>query len=285
VAVVFGAAWLFSTTASRRSGPVVLISIDTLRADHLPVYGYRAVRTPTIDALAADGIVFENAYAHYPQTLPSHVSILSGRLPFEHGVRDNVGFAVKPGETLLPAMLHDAGFTSGGFVSAYVLRDETGIGTGFDHFDARLPPSSPEIAIGEVQRDGAATLAAAKEWLDVLQASRFFLFFHIYEPHSPYKPPSRFSQYAPYDGEIAYADEIVGGLIGSLKRRGLYDDALIVLLSDHGEGLGDHGEHLVRSKEPDGLRPLPTNRSRALSHSCTVDCGLGSPPQQARRGL
>ena len=170
---------LWTRTPSRPSGPVVLISIDTLRADHLPVYGYRAVRTPTIDALAADGVVFEHAYAHSPQTLPSHVSMLSGRLPFEHGVRDNIGFSVRPDEKLLPAMLHDAGFASGGFVSAYVLRDETGIANGFDHFDARLPPSSPEIAVGELQRDGAATLAAADAWLDGLRSPRFFLFFHL----------------------------------------------------------------------------------------------------------
>src|SRR2546426_1607626 len=229
------------TPESTRPRDVVLISIDTLRADHLRPYG-GSVAVPNVEALAADGIVFENAYAHSPQTLPSHVSILSGRLPFEHGVRDNVGFAVKRDENLLPTMLRGAGFTSGGFVSAYVLRGETGIANGFDCFDARLPPSSPEIATGELQRDGAATLSAANEWLDELPSSRFFLFFHIYEPHSPYTPPARFSQYAPYDGEIAYADEIIGGLTASLERRGRYDDALIALLSDHGEGLGDHGE-------------------------------------------
>jgi choline-sulfatase len=229
-------------TGGQSSGPVVLISIDTLRADHLPVYGYRTIRTPTIDALAADGIVFDNAYAHAPQTLPSHVSILSGRLPFEHGVRDNLGFTVKPGETMLPAMLRDAGFATGGFVSAYVLRAETGIASGFERFDARLPAASPEIPLGELQRSGPATLAAADQWLDTLRSPRFFLLFHIYEPHSPYTPPSRFRDYAPYDGEVAYADEIVGSLVASLKRRGLYDEALILLLSDHGEGLGDHGE-------------------------------------------
>jgi len=135
------------------------------------------VRTPAIDALAAGGVVFENAYAHAPQTLPSHASILSGRLPFEHGVRDNVGFTVPAGETLLPAMIRPAGYVSGGFVSAYVLRNETGIGKGFDLFDARLPPSSPEIAIGELQRDGAETLAVADRWLDSLHSPRFFLFF------------------------------------------------------------------------------------------------------------
>ncbi|HEV3139182.1 MAG TPA: sulfatase-like hydrolase/transferase [Vicinamibacterales bacterium] len=230
------------TAQSRANGAVVLISIDTLRADHLPIYGYRGVRTPAIDALAADGVVFDNAYAHAPQTLPSHASILSGRLPFETGVRDNVGFTIGRDEVLLPSMLHDAGFATAGFVSSYVLRRETGIGRGFDRFDDALPAASPEIAIGELRRDGTATLAVADAWLDGLTSSRFFLFFHIYEPHAPYTALARFAGYAPYDGAIAYADEIVGSLVASLKRRGLYDAALVVLVSDHGEGLGDHGE-------------------------------------------
>src|SRR2546428_5231184 len=153
VAISLGLAGRLWKSPAWASGPIILISIDTLRADHLPTYGYRAVRTPTIDAFAADGIVFENAYAHSPQTLPSHVSILSGRLPFEHGVRDNIGFAVKPGETLLPTMLREAGFASGGLVSAYVLRDETAIANGFDPFDAMLPPSSPEIPVRPFQPD------------------------------------------------------------------------------------------------------------------------------------
>src|ERR671938_906517 len=102
-----------TTAAATRPGAIVLISIDTLRADHLPIYGYQKVRTPAIDALAADGLVFDNAYAHAPQTLPSHASILSGRLPFEHGVRENVGFTVKPNEVLLQQMLHDAGYATG----------------------------------------------------------------------------------------------------------------------------------------------------------------------------
>ena len=108
-------------------GPIILISIDTLRADHLPTYGYTKVRTPAIDALSADGVVFERAYAHAPLTLPSHASIFTGRLPFEHGVRDNIGFNVKQGEAVLSGMLRRNGFSTGAVVSAYVLRKETGI--------------------------------------------------------------------------------------------------------------------------------------------------------------
>ena len=234
--------WRYARASAPVSGPIVLISIDTLRADHLPAYGYRNVKTPAIDALAADGVVFERAYSHAPQTLPAHAALLSGQLPFDTGVRDNVGFTVKPGERMLPQMLRERGFTTGGVVSAYVLRKETGIGQGFDFFDAEMPPSSPELSIGQVQRDGGESEAIAEHWLDSIGTARAFLFLHLYEPHKPYEPPERFKAYAPYDGEIAYADEIVGRLVRYLKSHQLYDRSTIVLLSDHGEGLGDHGE-------------------------------------------
>jgi arylsulfatase A-like enzyme/Flp pilus assembly protein TadD len=234
--------WRYARASAPVSGPIIVISIDTLRADHLPVYGYTQGRTPAIDALAADGVVFERAYSHAPQTLPAHASLLSGRLPFETGVRDNVGFTVKSSERLLPQMLRDRGFTTGGIVSAYVLRKETGINRGFDFFDGEMPPSSPELSIGQVQRDGGESEQIAEHWLDSIGTSRAFLFLHLYEPHKPYAPPERFAQYAPYDGEIAYTDEIVGRLVKYLKSHQLYDRSTIVLLSDHGEGLGDHGE-------------------------------------------
>jgi arylsulfatase A-like enzyme/Flp pilus assembly protein TadD len=234
--------WRYARASAPVNGPIVLISIDTLRADHLPVYGYKKVKTPAIDALAADGVVFERAYSHAPQTLPAHTAILSGRLPFETGVRDNVGFVVKPGERMLPQMLHDRGFSTGGVVSAYVLRKETGIAQGFDFFDGEMPPTSPELSIGQVQRDGTESETIAEHWLDSQRSSRVFLFLHLYEPHKPYTPPERFAQYAPYDGEIAYSDEIVGRLITYLKSHQLYDRSTIILLADHGEGLGDHGE-------------------------------------------
>jgi len=234
--------WRYARASAPASGPIILISIDTLRADHLPAYGYRKVKTPAIDALAADGIVFERAYSHAPQTLPAHAALLSGRLPFETGVRDNMGFTVKPGERLLPQMLRERGYATAGIVSAFVLRKETGIGQGFDLFDAEMPPATLDTNISQVQRDGARSEAIAEKWLDGIGTTRAFLFLHLYEPHKPYAPPERFAEYAPYDGEIAYADEIVGHLVQYLKSHQLYDRSTIVLLSDHGEGLGDHGE-------------------------------------------
>jgi arylsulfatase A-like enzyme/Tfp pilus assembly protein PilF len=226
--------------------PVILISIDTLRSDHLPAYGYRGVETPAIDALARDAIVYERAYSHTPLTLPSHLSMLTGRLPAEHGVRDNVGYRYDGGRfPSLAAVLHGAGYATGGAVSAYVLRPETGIGQGFDLYDAGIPVRFTD-SLGLSQRPGGETAAAALAWLRSLRAEQpFFLFLHLYEPHTPYSPPEPFaSRYAgrPYDGEIAAADAIVGSVIAELKRAGLYDRAVILLLSDHGEGLGAHGE-------------------------------------------
>jgi len=246
VAIAIGLAaaggWKYARASAPVSGPIVIISIDTLRADHLPAYGYKKVKTPAIDALAADGVLFERAYSHAPQTLPAHAAILSGRLPFENGVRDNVGFVIKPGERLLPQMLHDRGFATGGIVSAFVLRKETGIAQGFDFFDGDMPQAPIDTTIGQVQRDGMLSEKSAEAWLDSVGTSRAFLFLHLYEPHKPYTPPERFAQYQPYDGEIAYADEIVGKLVKYLKGHQLYDRSTIILLSDHGEGLGDHGE-------------------------------------------
>jgi choline-sulfatase len=236
------AGWHYARITAPPAGPIILVSIDTLRADHLPAYGYRKVRTPAIDALASEGLVFERAYAHSPQTFPSHVALLSGRLPFENGVRDNVGFTVPADLRLLPKMLQNRGWTTGGVVSAYVLRRELGLDRGFTFFDSQMPQASPDTPAAEVQRSGMESLAVARNWMRGLSSTRFFLFFHIYEPHAPYNPPARFAAYGPYDGEIAYADEIVGQLFAWLKQRGWYDQATIILVSDHGEGLGDHGE-------------------------------------------
>jgi arylsulfatase A-like enzyme len=191
-------------------GPIVLVSIDTLRADRLPLYGYAAGRAPAIDALAKDAVVFDKAYAHAPQTLPSHASMFTGRLPFEHKVRDNLGFRLGDEAATMASLLRSAGYATAGFVSAYVLRPETGIGQGFDVYNAEFPASAADRSPAHVQRAGPATLEAAARWLDGTTDPRFFLFFHIYEPHKPYAPPERFASKDPYDGEVSFSDEIVG---------------------------------------------------------------------------
>lgn len=230
--------------APSSGAPVIVISIDTLRADRLPAYGYDRVATPAIDALRADGILYRNAYAHAPTTLPSHVSLFTGALPYEHGVRNNLGyrFDAAAHETI-PAMLRRSGYTTGGAVSAYVLRGETGLAPLFDFYDDRVAGAT-NVSIGEVARAGTATVAASKEWLASNAARPLFFFLHLFEPHAPYEAPephrSRFAD--PYDAEIAAADAVVAEFIAHLKAIGIYERALIVLLSDHGEGLGDHGE-------------------------------------------
>jgi len=222
--------------------PVVLISIDTLRADHLPVYGYRGGSTPTIDRLASGGLVFDTAYSQCPLTLPSHTSLFTGRLPLHHGVRDNIGYTVAPEERTLAARFKAAGYATGGAVSSYVLRHQTGIARGFDFFDDALTISGTGESLSETQRDGALTVDALAAWVEAHATQPLFAFLHLYEPHTPYSPPPSHAMTQPYDGEIAYADELVGRFLDRLAARGLFDRAIVVLVSDHGEGLGDHGE-------------------------------------------
>jgi choline-sulfatase len=225
--------------------PVILISIDTLRADHLPLYGYTKVATPHIDALRRDGILFEHAYSHCPMTLPSHVSMLTGLLPTEHEVRNNLGYRFDATRhPTLPQLLKERGYTTGAAVSSYVLRADTGLGAAFDFYDDAVPVATSGAA-SQHQRAGTATLEAAKHWIGQQSSHPFFFMLHLYEPHAPYTPPEPFrSQYAaqPYDGEVATADAIAGDFIAFLKQNGIYDRAVIILTSDHGEGLWDHGE-------------------------------------------
>jgi choline-sulfatase len=230
------------------TGPVIVISIDTLRADHLPVYGAKGLETPHIDALAKDSMVFENAYSHVPLTLPSHVTLLSGLLPAEAGVRNNLGYRFdSAAHPTIPTLLKAKGYATGAAVSAYVLRGATGLSVAFDDYDDRMDRSADHTtaAMGDVQRSGKETVAAALRWIQGRGEQPFFYMLHLFEPHAPYAPPEPFrSRYAanPYDGEIAATDAYVGELLDGLKSSGIYDRATIILVSDHGEGLGDHGE-------------------------------------------
>jgi arylsulfatase A-like enzyme/Flp pilus assembly protein TadD len=227
-----------------RGAPVIIVSIDTLRADHLPAYGYTGVETPIIDGFRKDSILFRNAWAHVPLTLPSHATILTGLLPHDAGVQNNIGYRLEPGVRTLTGLLHEGGYATGAAVSAWVLRKETGIGAGFDFYDDRVELAGSEAA-GRVQRAGEETSAAAVRWIESNRQEPFFFMLHLFEPHAPWEPPASIAaRYPgrPYDGEIAHVDAILGGFFGELRRLGVYDRALIVLLSDHGEGLGDHGE-------------------------------------------
>ena len=224
--------------------PVVIISVDTLRADHLPAYGYTKGLTPAIDGFRRHSLLFRNAYSHCPMTLPSHVSLLTGRLPFEHGVRNNLGYVLDSGKVpTLSMALKGKGYATGAAVSAYVLRASTGLGPAFDWYDDELATRT-NASVGELSRPGNVTVDRAVKWIDAQNERPFFFLLHLFEPHAPYDPPEPFRSKltSPYDGEIAAADAHVGTFLEHLKQRGIYERALIILLSDHGEGLGDHGE-------------------------------------------
>lgn len=229
-----------------RRPPVVLVSIDTLRADRLSAWGYPDGRTPAIDRLAQESLLFESAWSPVPLTLPSHASVLTGVLPDVHGVRSNQGYRLEGGKDVpaLAEILRAAGWRTGAAVSAFVLRSETGIDRGFEHWDDRMVERTGH-GLGGLQRSGAGSLEAALVWLDSLGADESpFLLLHLYEPHAPWGDDAELAAAIPdlYDADVALADRVVGELRSALEERGLWDPALVVLLSDHGEGLGDHGE-------------------------------------------
>ena len=233
--------------ASTERPPVILITIDTLRADRLSSYGSDRVATPHLDRLAEEGIRFANASSTVPFTLPAHSSIMTGLYPPSHGVRENVGYVLAPELVTIAERFQDRGYRTGGFVSAFVLDARWGIARGFDTYVDDFDLDAMAGAnLGSVQRAGPETIAHALEWLDGVGGEEpFFLWLHLFDPHDPYDPPEPFrSEYQgrPYDGEVAYTDSLIGEFRSALEQRGLFDEAVVVLTADHGEGLGDHGE-------------------------------------------
>jgi choline-sulfatase len=225
---------------------ILLITVDTLRADHLGCYGYKDVRTPTIDALARDGVLFPMAISQVPLTLPSHAAILTGTYPFHNGLQDFTAPPLSNKLRTLAEAFHDHGYATGAVVSSFVLDRSWGLDRGFDYYDDKFNAQSlleknPEL----VERRAGPSVDAAIAWLAGHRSRPVFFWLHLYDPHSPYDPPEPFhSQYHnhEYDGEIAYTDSQLARLIAWLKRSGLYPRTSIVLLSDHGESLGEHGE-------------------------------------------
>ena len=225
---------------------VVVITIDTLRADHLGCYGYKQIHTPNIDALASDGVRFERAYTPVPVTLPAHTVIFTGTYPMLSGMHDFSGNKLNAGQPTLASVLKQHGYTTGAVLGSAVLDSRFGLNQGFDfyydHFDFnRLQESNLE----EMERPGNFVADVALDWLGRNRKNKFFLWMHLYDPHYPYRPPAPYSeQYRdrPYDGEIAFADAQVGRLIAYLRANGIYRNTIIVLAGDHGESLGEHGE-------------------------------------------
>ena len=223
---------------------MLLITIDTLRADSLGAYGNTRAATPVIDRLAHGGLRFDDARAHNVVTLPSHANILTGRLPIDHGVRDNSGFRFPATEETLATWLKARGFRTGAFVSAFPLDSRFGLARGFDEYDDRFVDATPRPAMLEQERPGTATVAAATRWI-ASQDGQWFCWVHLYEPHYPYAPPAPFdARFAsdPYAGEVAAVDAALGPLLQPVLEAGSATPTLVVVTSDHGEALGDHGE-------------------------------------------
>ena len=255
VTLVGAIVWYLATPlGSRRAETtrplnIVLVTADTLRADRLPAYGYDKVRTPNLDRMAAEGILFENAQTVVPLTLPAHSSIFTGTYPMFHGVRDNGGYYLEEEQVTLAESLEEAGYATGGFVAAFVLDSRWGLSQGFDrYFDGFDLSQFERVALDTVQRRGGEVLEEALSWMEGVRDQKFFSWIHFYDAHTPYDPPEPYlGQYADYpwsryDGEIAYVDSLMGELFDWLDANELADDTIVVFIGDHGESLGQHGE-------------------------------------------
>lgn len=229
---------------------VILLTLDTTRADHLACYGYPGVRTPNLDSLARRGVLFEQAATNSPLTLPAHCSILTGMYPTYHGVRINGNTALNEEQTTIAEVLSGQGYQCGAFIGAFVLDGRWGLRQGFQHYDDQFDLKKyKHIDLGAVQRPGNEVMDIALDWLEKQKNSPFFAWIHLYDPHTPYDPPEPYrSEYGPkslhglYDGEIAFMDEQIGRCLSWLENNGLDKSTILILVGDHGEGLGSHGE-------------------------------------------
>jgi arylsulfatase A-like enzyme/Tfp pilus assembly protein PilF len=229
---------------------LLIVTIDTLRADHVGAYGYAAAQTPALDALAARGVRFSQAATSAPLTLPAHASLMTGTFPGFHNVRDNGGFYLGEEQDTLAEVLRARGYRTGGFVAAFVLDHRWGIAQGFDRFfdDFDLAKYRVDVGLDAVQRPGSEVVAKAIEWLDEDRTRPFFGWVHLYEPHAPYEAPESIRARFPptmigaYDAEVATADLQLRRLLDHLTAAGRLDRTVVVVLGDHGESLGEHGE-------------------------------------------
>jgi arylsulfatase A-like enzyme/Tfp pilus assembly protein PilF len=225
---------------------VVLVTLDTLRADHLGAYGATTVRTPHLDRLADQSVVFDQVMTAAPLTLPAHSSIMTGHFPPKHGVRDNGGFFLGPEAVTLAEILAERGYQTGAAVGAFVLDSKWGLDQGFGTYQDDFDLSAVKaMSLASVKRPGNEVVDLALAWMEGVADQRFFAWLHLYDPHAPYESPEPFrSEYRghPYRGAIAFTDAQVGRVFDFLEARGLSENTVVIVTADHGEGLGEHGE-------------------------------------------
>jgi len=300
----------FAAPAWAASPNVVLITIDTVRADHLGCYGDREAHTPTLDALAREGVLFRTAVAQVPLTLPSHCSIMTGTDPPLHGVRDNLGYTLGEAPPTLATLLKKKGYTTAAFVGAVVLDPRRGLNQGFETYSSpflrKIARNNPLVFnMPDLRRRGEEVINDALGWMRAQPRGAdkpFFVWIHLYDPHQPYDPPEPFRSllHDHYDGEIAYADDATGKFLGYLREHSLYDPTLIIAASDHGESLGEHGESThgyfiydatllvpLIIKPPAGAEIIPRRIDapvRTIDIAPTVLQFLGIPPAPSMQG-
>ncbi len=234
--------------APRSRDNVLLITLDTTRADRLGCYGHARARTRHLDRLAAEGVRFAAAFSPAPITLPSHASILTGLDPPSHGVRNNGNFYLGDGFETLATVLKREGYRTAAFVSSFILDRRYGLARGFDVYDDAMQGAQPQVVALEAERRGDRTALELSRWLESQGTSPqapFFVWLHLYDPHEPYRPPPPFRDAfadSPYDGEVAFDDAIVASVLDKLAQLGLRDRTIVAVIGDHGESLGDHGE-------------------------------------------
>jgi len=224
---------------------VILISIDTLRADHLSAYGYRKLQTRNLDRLAREGVLFEQAISPVPLTLPAHTSLLTGTLPVFHGIRDNTGFVLSQNHRTLGHALSSQGFRTAAFVGSFILDSRFGLNHGFDYYYDNFDSETLQTAKMQIsERRAEDVLSEARRWISETSGQRFFAFIHLFDPHAPYAAPSEYqaANRLAYDAEVAYVDAELGKFFTSLEEAGLWRNSLVIVTADHGEGLGEHGE-------------------------------------------
>jgi arylsulfatase A-like enzyme/Flp pilus assembly protein TadD len=224
---------------------LLFVTIDTLRADRVGAYGHARADTATLDGLARQGVLLEDAVVAVAQTRPSHVSLFTGRQPYEHGLRDNFSPALDPSHATLATELKRHGYATGGFIGAYPVSRDSGLDRGFDTFDDPFSGPGGGLRLERSSRRAALVVDKALAWLEGTKARPFFAWVHVFDPHAPYDPPPPFRERFAgdrYDGEVAYADSQIGRLTAWLERSGEAARTLVVVTSDHGEGLGEHGE-------------------------------------------
>ncbi len=221
----------------------IIITVDTLRADRIGCYGFSEIKTPTMDTFATRGVKFDKCISQAPLTLPSHTSILTGTYPTFHGVRDNGGFLVPEEMATLAELMRQNGFQTSAFVAAYVLDSKWGLDQGFDHYFDNFDLSKYEtVSLGRVQRRGDEVLDEVIPWMEEHKHEKFFSWIHLYDPHTPYEPPSPYAEIypnQPYIGEIAYTDSLLARLWDYLDKNDLINNTILVFTSDHGESLGE----------------------------------------------